>query len=92
MNTKHQNLITRLKRALDNISENPKTEAVVELLLTELVVSFEEIVSDLKQTSDQETATVLESIIKAAPQTESSVDQVMISVGDALRDSLNLIN
>lgn len=71
MNTKHQELVVRLKKALDNISGNPKTEAVVTPLLRDLVISFEEIASDLKQTSDQETAAILKAMIKEVPKTGS---------------------
>lgn len=71
MNTKHQKLIARLKKALDSISGNPKTEAVVALLLRDLVISFAEIASDLKQTPDQETAAILKAMIKVVPKTGS---------------------
>ncbi len=71
MNTKNQELVTRLEKALDNISGNPKTEAIVASLFTDLVISFEEIASDLKQTSDQETAASLEAMIATVSKTES---------------------
>jgi hypothetical protein len=72
MNIKHQELVARLKKALDNISGNPQTEAAVTLLFRDLVVSFEEIASDLKQTPDQETAAILKAMIKAASKTGSA--------------------
>ena len=71
MNTEHQELVARLKKALDNISGNPKTESIVALLFRDLVISFEKIASDLKQTSDQKTAAILKAMIEAMSKTGS---------------------
>lgn len=71
MNTEHQELVARLKKALDNISGNPKTESIVALLFRDLVISFEKIASDLKQNSDQKTAAILKAMIEAMSKTGS---------------------
>ena len=71
MNTKRQELFERLKNALDDISKSPKTAAEVTLLFEDLVVSFEEIASDLKTISDEETAATLRTIVSATVGTAS---------------------
>ena len=71
MNTERQKLFERLRNALDNISKSPSTEAEVILLFEDLVTSFEEIASDLKMMSDEETAATLRSIVSATIGTAS---------------------
>lgn len=63
MNVRHQELFDRLRSALDNISGSPKTAAEVSLIFEDLVVSLEEIATDLKMTSDDQTAATLKAII-----------------------------
>ncbi len=65
MNTKQQKLLDRLKDALGEISKSPETAAEVTLIFEEMVISFEEIASDLKTESDEETATALKTIVQA---------------------------
>jgi len=78
MHAKQQELVSRLKKAMNDISRDPETEAEVIPLLRDLVISFEEIASDLKQTSDQEIAAILKAAVKAVSQGDS-VDQVTIA-------------
>jgi len=78
MHAKQQELVSRLKKAMNDISRDPETEAEVIPLLRDLVISFEEIASDLKQTSDQEIAAILKAAVKAVSQGDS-VDQVAIA-------------
>lgn len=49
-------LFKRLKRAMDTISENPKTLAEVSFLFGEFVASIEEIAHDLAIDSDEHVA------------------------------------
>lgn len=60
-------LLDRLKRVMDTISENPKTLSEVSFLLEEFVASMEEIAYDLMTDSDgrvaenvRETAAILQ--------------------------------
>ena len=71
MNTKRQKLFERLRNVLDDISRSPSTAAEVALLFEDLVASFEEIASDLKTISDEETAATLRSIVSATTGTAS---------------------
>jgi len=49
-------LFERLKRAMDTISENPKTLAEVSFLFGEFVASMEEIAYDVMTDSDERVA------------------------------------
>ena len=66
MNARQQELFERLKSALDEISKSSETSAQVNSLFEDFVFSFEEIATDLKQTSDEETAAILKAIVLAA--------------------------
>jgi predicted metal-dependent enzyme (double-stranded beta helix superfamily) len=63
MNMRQQELFDRLENALNYISDNPKTAAEVNLMFEDLVISFEEIASDLRATSDEQEAKILKGLI-----------------------------
>ena len=66
MNVGKQELFDRLMKALSSISQNPKTATEVNRILEDFVISLEEIVDDLKATSDEQTAAALRMIIHAS--------------------------
>ena len=72
MNSTQQKLFSRLRMALDNISESPETAEVVARIFENFVISIEDIVDDLKATPDIEVAAILKAIVNSVdpnPQT-----------------------
>ena len=72
MNSTQQKLFSRLKIALDNISESPETADIVATIFENFVISIEDIVDDLKATPDIEVAAILRAIVNLVdsdPQT-----------------------
>jgi hypothetical protein len=73
MNTKQQDLFSRLENALDNISKSPKTAVEVTMIFEGFVASFEEIAEDLSATPDEQTAKALREIIHGIISTSDSI-------------------
>jgi hypothetical protein len=61
----------RLKKAMDVISNNPKTAAEVSLLFEEFVASIEEIACDLATISDEQVAENLKECVSAIMESPS---------------------
>ncbi len=74
MNYRQKKLLDRLSVALDIISEGIETEAMMNELLEDLVISGENIAADLMETSDKETASTLRSLISNASMPDSGDD------------------
>lgn len=68
MNVKQQELLDRLKKAIDNISKSPKTAAEVMSLLEDFVTSLEEISEDLATMPDEQVARNLREIARRMQQ------------------------
>ncbi len=74
MNYRQKKLLDRLSVALDIISEGIETEAMMNELLEDLVISAEKIATDLMETSDKETSSTLRSLISNASMPDSGDD------------------
>ncbi len=59
-------LLARLRIALDIISKSTETESEMTAFLTDVIFSFEEVASDLLETSDEQIASDLKEIMNAA--------------------------
>jgi len=56
VNAKHQELLDRLTKAVDNISKSSKTMAALMPFIENLAVALEEIAEDLATTPDEQVA------------------------------------